>query len=190
VAIQSVVDMLFNGKITCPKCQWAGLQQFFEGHFCMPAVIFQPPASEVGQPGIPTNVETDSNPKERDSSHKVPVHLFPPAAIVAGAHVIAQGHKKPGRSIYNWRQKPIRFTDYYAAITRHLMKSLDGEETDAELTELAGSPISHIDAALASLAIMIDARESGTLIDDRPKSNGATAKLLERLTDANLKHKK
>jgi hypothetical protein len=131
-----------------------------------------------------------SNPKERDSSHKVPVHLFPPAAIVAGAHVIAQGHKKPGRSIYNWREKPIRFTDYYGAASRHMMRALDGEQFDKELSELAGSPIDHMDAALASLAILIDARESGTLIDDRPKSNWATDKLLDRITDSNLKQKK
>lgn len=125
------------------------------------------------------------SPKEKDSFHKVPVHLFPSTAIVAGAMVIGQGHKKPGRTIYNWRNKEeaIKYTGYLSAALRHLQKYLDGEDFDEELTELAGVDISHLWAALSSLAILIDAQETGTAIDDRTK-NGAVAAMIKRLTPA------
>lgn len=135
---------------------------------------------------------TASSPKTRDSSHKVPVNLCPASAIIAIALVIAQGHKKPGRTIYNWRSQPISYMMYEAAVERHLLKYRDGEEIDQELSELASDgvkdtsgnwlvPIKHTWAAMSNLAIIEDARQSGTLIDDRPIKGGA-ANLLSSIT--------
>lgn len=118
---------------------------------------------------------TTTSPKARDSSHKIPVNLCPASAIIAIALVIAQGHKKPGRTIYNWRDKnqKISYMDYHGAALRHLLKSIDGSNYDAELSELAGVPVRHDWAAMSCLAIIEDARQAGTLVDDRPVKGGA-----------------
>lgn len=124
---------------------------------------------------IPPVSSTANSPKTLDSSHKIPVNLCPASAIIAIALVIAQGHKKPGRTIYNWRDKSqkISYMDYHAAALRHLLKSIDGSNFDPELSELAGVPVRHDWAAMSCLAIIEDARQAGTLFDDRPVKGGA-----------------
>jgi hypothetical protein len=116
---------------------------------------------------------TSTSPKSLDSSHKIPVNLCPASAIIAIAMVISLGHKKPGRSIYNWRTQPISLSEYLAAALRHLLKSNDGSNFDPELTKLAGVNIRHDWAAMSCLAIIEDARQAGTLVDDRPVKGGA-----------------
>lgn len=120
------------------------------------------------------------NPKTRDSSHKVPLSLCPPAVRVAIARVLKIGGEKPGRWHWNWREQPVNATQYIDAIQRHLALFESGEDLDDEMTELAGAPIHHLDAAASSLAILIDAREAGTLVDDRPKKGGGAAEMLKR----------
>ena len=127
---------------------------------------------ETGTP-VEKPSPTASSPKTLDSSHKVPVNLCPSSAIIAIAIVIAQGHKKPGRTIYNWRSQPISYMEYHGAAQRHLLKSIDGSDYDPELTQLAGVPIRHDWAAMSCLAIIEDARQAGTLVDDRPIKGGA-----------------
>ncbi len=126
---------------------------------------------------------TAQSPKSLDSSHKIPVNLCPASAIIAIALVITQGHKKPGRTIYNWRDpnQKISWMEYDAAIERHLMKARDGEDFDEELSQLAGVPIRHEWAAMSGMAIVEDARQAGTLVDDRPTKGGA-AKFLHSIT--------
>lgn len=116
---------------------------------------------------------TATSPKSLDSSHKIPVNLCPASAIIAISLVIAQGHKKPGRTIYNWRTQPISYSGYLGAALRHILKSNDGSDFDKELSELAGVPVRHDWAAMSCLAIIEDARQAGTLVDDRPVKGGA-----------------
>jgi hypothetical protein len=117
--------------------------------------------------------QTASSPKTLDSSHKIPVNLCPASAIIAIALVIAQGHKKPGRTIYNWRTQKISYSEYLGAALRHILKSNDGSDHDKELSDLAGVPVRHDWAAMSCLAIIEDARQAGTLVDDRPVKGGA-----------------
>jgi len=123
----------------------------------------------------------EPNPKELDSSHKVPVSLFPATAVIAGAFVMNLGNQMPGRTPFNWREKPIKNMSYISAVGRHLKKYVDGEDYDPELSERAGVPMSHLWAALSSLALAIDAEECGKLLDTRPPKGGA-ARMLARLT--------
>jgi hypothetical protein len=149
----------------------------------VPKLTVEKAAELLGLP-VPKSHVTASSPKARDSSHKVPVNLCPASAIIAIALVIAQGHKKPGRSIYNWRTQPISLMDYLGATQRHLLKSQDGSDFDEELSELASDgkkdcqgnwriQVRHDWAAMSCLAIIEDARQAGTLIDDRPTKGGA-----------------
>lgn len=148
-----------------------------------------PPVDGISlPPAVPEkNYAQSQNPKHFDSGHKVPLYLCPPSIIIAIAHVIAQGHKKPGRSIYNWREAPINLSEYMSAAQRHLLKQIDGEPYDQELSELSGFPVRHEWAVASCMAIIVDARECGTLVDDLPKTKGGGAALLDRLTESNKK---
>lgn len=167
-----------------PKCGLGLCGTVSECHDCgrSPWPKWAPPVSrleeeksmlkELNKPQ-PISSVTSTSPKSLDSSHKIPVNLCPASAIIAIALVIAQGHKKPGRTIYNWRTQPISYSEYLAAAQRHMLKSNDGSDYDPELTKLAGVNIRHDWAAMSCLAIIEDARQAGTLVDDRPVKGGA-----------------
>ncbi len=102
---------------------------------------------------------------------KVPLGLFPSSALIYGALAFAEGAEKYGP--YNWRDKAVEAMTYVHAAERHLRAWLDGEEDTAD------SGQHHLGHAIACLAILVDAREQGNLIDNRPIASPA-AKLLTR----------
>ena len=107
---------------------------------------------------------------------KPPLHLFPTTAIIRGAMVMALGAKKY-KSPYNWRQYKVAMSVYLDAADRHLKSFLDGEDIDQE------SGQSHLAHALCCFAILIDAIECDTAIDDRPL-RGPSARLIRELTQS------
>lgn len=86
---------------------------------------------------------------------------------------MANGADKYGP--YNWREKKVQSMIYLEACMRHLLSFQDGEENAVD------SGIPHLGHAIACLLILIDAKETGNLIDNRPKA-GATAAMIERFT--------
>ena len=119
-----------------------------------------------------------SNPKDQLGIRKVPLHLNPPAALIYMALGFWDGAVKYGP--FNWREEKVSFSVYYAATMRHLLALLDGEWDASD----SGKP--HLAHALACLAIIADAYENGTLVDDRPKP-GAAPRLLEEWREENKK---
>jgi hypothetical protein len=114
-----------------------------------------------------------TNPKDLIGDTKPQLHLVPSPALVSLAKVMELGAKKYGA--YNWRQNKVRATVYISAAMRHITSALDGEEVDPE------SGQSHYAHAAACMAILLDARATGNLIDDRP-TPGCTARLIKELT--------
>ena len=112
-----------------------------------------------------------ANPKDIIGLTKPQLDLVPPASLIYQSLAMSLGAKKYGP--YNWRDKKVRMSIYLAAAMRHILTVLDGEDDDQE----SGSP--HIGHALACLGILADAKETGNLIDDRPKS-GPAARLLQK----------
>jgi hypothetical protein len=112
------------------------------------------------------------NPKDRVGSAKVDLSLFPPAGMIHGAHAFMDGAEKYGA--FNWREKKVRARVYVAAAQRHLLDWLDGQETADD------SGAHHLGHAIACCAIILDALETGNLVDDRPVA-GAAAQILARL---------
>ena len=112
-----------------------------------------------------------TNPKDLIGVTKVNLFTVPPASIVYEALAMQDGARKYGA--YNWRAKKVVASIYVAAALRHVYKFLDGVDIDPEsgLPELAH--------AKACLGILIDAKETGNLVDDRP-TPGPTARLLEQ----------
>lgn len=120
------------------------------------------------------STESGENPKDRLGALKPPLTLVPPAAIIVGSKVMGLGAKKYGP--YNWRQKKVRYTVYLEAAMRHILSALDGEELDPE----SGQP--HVGHAFACMAILLDAKATGNLVDDRP-TPGVAGKLIAELTE-------
>lgn len=112
------------------------------------------------------------NPKTLMGARRVDLSLLPPAGIIHGAHAMMDGAVK--YNPYNWREKKVPARTYIAAAMRHLADFLDGEETAAD------SGVHHLGHVIGCCAIVLDAMETGNLIDDRPKP-GAAAAILARL---------
>ncbi len=114
-----------------------------------------------------------SNPKDIAGMRKAPLRFVPPALLLFVSKVMELGAKKYGAQ--NWRAQPIRFSIYIEAAQRHLLALQDGQDIDPE----SGQP--HAAHVAACMGIVLDAKELGTLIDDRPTA-GPAADLIERFT--------
>lgn len=131
---------------------------------------------------------SEANPKTLTGRRKLPtLSVIPPTALLYlgmamkyGAHDAPKVDGTTGYGPYNWRDQPIVASVYIDATIRHLMRWWDGTEIDAD----SGKPeLAH---AMASLAILADAIENGTVIDDRPKvRHEVAARILARETVSN-----
>jgi hypothetical protein len=115
-----------------------------------------------------------TNPKDAIGSMKVPMGLFPAIAIAYGSLGMFEGELKYG--LVNYRATPVRASIYLDALHRHIAKWASGEERDKK------TKVPHLGNALSCIAIILDARAAGTLIDDRGAAGGGFAKELEGLT--------
>jgi hypothetical protein len=115
----------------------------------------------------------DDNPKTVLGISKVPLHLVPPSAVHYLATAFADGARKYGP--YNWRDKTVSSSIYYAAAKRHMDAWWDGEE------ESSDANVHHLAHALACLAIILDAQSVGKINDDRPTA-GASPRLQKEYT--------
>lgn len=113
------------------------------------------------------------NPKDQIGVLKVNLALVPAAAKILMAGALEDGAVKYGP--YNWRSHPVQAMIYLAAAERHIEAWKDGEENASD------SGKHHLGHAMACLAILVDALESGNLIDDRPKPGPAARLIAERV---------
>lgn len=127
--------------------------------------------SKLGAEGVSY---PDDNPKTSIGVTKVPLHLVPPAATHFTALAFADGAKKYGP--YNWRDKTVSTSVYYAAAKRHLDAFWDGEDLSSD------AKVHHLGHVMACCAIMLDAMTIGKLNDDRP-TKGAASKLQEEYSN-------
>lgn len=121
----------------------------------------------------PASKAETSNPKDLFGSLKVSISKLPVVAVIHGAHAFMDGARKYGP--YNWRAKKVIASIYIDAAMRHLMDWFEGEETAKD------SGVHHLGHAIACCAILLDAQETGNLVDDRPNGQGVATRVLERL---------
>lgn len=138
---------------------------------CTCGSIFCPTCLGVKTP------KTDTNPKDLIGSKKVSISKFPMVALIYGSHAMMNGASKYGP--YNWRAKDVQASIYVDAAFRHLIAWFEREENAED------SGVHHLGHALATIAIILDARENGSLIDDRPSSRKSEVikKLLGELAE-------
>lgn len=113
------------------------------------------------------------NPKDAIGDAKLPLFLWPETATATGCIAMLNGMLKYGRS--NFRAVGIRSSIYVAACKRHINAWFEGEECDKD------DGVPHLAAALACLAIIVDAKAAGKLLDDR-MVEGGYRKLCDELT--------
>jgi len=113
-----------------------------------------------------------TNPKDLLGAKKIDLSLFPDVAVLHGAHAMFDGAGKYGP--YNWRTKHVRATVYITAARRHLLAWAAGEEYAED------SGVHHLGHVLGCVAILLDAQQTGALLDDR-YTNAAVVKLLADL---------
>ena len=113
-----------------------------------------------------------TNPKDLLGIKKVQLNLVPASSKIYQALAMEDGAEKYGT--YNWRSNKVQASIYIAACLRHLEALYDSRE---ELAEDSQKP--HLGHALACIGIIVDALETGNLVDDRPLA-GAAAKLIKR----------
>ena len=113
------------------------------------------------------------NPKDALASVKIPMNLWPVTATAVGSLGILNGRLKYGQA--NYRATEVRASVYIGAAMRHLALWSEGQEEDPI------EKVPHLSGALASLAIIVDARAHGTLVDDRPVASGGFERLMKEL---------
>ncbi len=107
-----------------------------------------------------------SNPKDQAATTRIDLSSFPTSAVAYGALAYVEGGLKYGE--FNWRVAGVLASVYIAAGKRHLDKWWNGEEEDLKTL------VPHLANAIACIAILIDAIESGKLVDDRPPKQSSS----------------
>src|SRR5690348_17217993 len=113
--------------------------------------------------------ELGNNPKDRIGAKKVSLTKLPAVAEIHGAHAMMDGARKYGP--YNWRGNKVLASIYIDALRRHLMCWFEGQE------EADDSGVHHLGHAIACAAILLDAQETGNLVDDRPPAGPVAARV-------------
>ena len=132
-------------------------------------------ASVLDPAGIGSYSKAETaNPKDLLGAKKVSISKLPMVAVLHGAHAMMNGASKYGP--FNWRSKKVQADIYVDAAMRHLAAWFEGEENAED------SGVHHLGHAIACCAILLDAQETGNLVDNRP-GNGRFNEVLTRLND-------
>lgn len=117
---------------------------------------------------------TDKKPKDLSFGKKPPISLVPPVFITEVARCMEDGAKK--RSPYNWRQSPVSAMQLLDKVLRHTLDAVNG----IDITE--DSKLDNLASAAADIAVYLDARANGSLVDDRPNKSKPSIELLANTT--------
>lgn len=106
----------------------------------------------------------DTNPKKQFGDKSIPLSLWPALASAYGALGLYNGKLKYGAN--NFKATPVEASVYISAAKRHLEAWAEGEEFDP------ADGVPNLGGVLANIAILLEARAQGTLIDDRNLGTG------------------
>lgn len=125
----------------------------------------------------PVSKALGSNPKDLLGVSKPSFSKIPFVAQLHESLAMMDGGGKYGP--YNWRGNKVVASIYVDALMRHVAAWYEGEE------EAEDSGCHHLGHARACLGILLDAQETGNLIDDRPvteASRGVLSRVMKKIT--------
>lgn len=102
----------------------------------------------------------NADPKAACGQAKPQLQLIPPAFNVEVSKALELGAAKYGA--WNWREHRVEIMTYLGAMKRHIDCLINGEEMDPE------SGAHHLGHVAAGCAIVLDARQHGTLVLNLP----------------------
>ncbi len=122
-------------------------------------------------------IPASENPKHIQAMKdgKAPLEYLVDFVMAGDAYVHQGGAIKYGYR--NWTIDKIKASTYIAAIRRHLNAWSAGEDLDS--LDKGGSGWSHLYHIRAGCAIVLDAENAGTLIDDRDRAESISQELEE-----------
>ncbi len=118
--------------------------------------LFLPEKAVVASP--------ETNPKKQFGDKSLPLSIWPALASAYGCLGLYNGKLKYGQS--NFNATPVEASIYIAGAMRHLAAWSEGEEFDP------ADGVPNLGGVLANIAIILEARAAGTLIDDRKLGSG------------------
>jgi hypothetical protein len=121
----------------------------------------------------PKSRALSANPKDLFGQRKVSLSKLPAVAVAHAAHAMMDGAVKYGA--YNWRDKAVIGSIYVDAAKRHIDDWFEGQRAAKD------SGVHHLGHAMACCAILLDAEETGNLIDDRPDGNGVVDRVFDEI---------
>lgn len=135
------------------------------------------PAGMVAEALGAKSKATTTNPKDLFGAVKVSLTKLPAVGVLHGAHAMMDGAVKYGP--YNWRDKKVIASIYVDAIQRHCQAWFEGQELATD------SGVHHLGHAIACAALLLDAQETGNLVDDRPVCGDPTTadRVQQRLSE-------
>lgn len=137
-----------------------------------------PEESVKSEPVAPRAATQSGDPKAAYATTKPALHLNPPAGEIHQSCSMLNGAIKYGP--FNWREGDgVEVMTYIGAMKRHIAQFEDGEDTETD--PITGITFHHLAAVMATASIVLDAKECGKLIDNRPPKGAASA-LIQRLT--------
>lgn len=121
----------------------------------------------------PKSKALTANPKDIFGARKVSLSKFPAVALAHGAHAMMDGARKYGA--YNWRDKAVIASIYVDAAKRHIDDWFEGQKRAKD------SEVHHLGHVMACIGILLDAEETGNLIDDRPEGDGVADRVFDEI---------
>jgi len=112
--------------------------------------------------GHPSKETPPEDPKGEAGKTKAQLQLIPPVFNSQVAKALACGAAKYGP--WNWREHKVEMMTYLGAMKRHIDQVIEREDIDSE------SQAHHLGHVAAGCAIVLDAMQHGTLIDNRPRA--------------------
>lgn len=167
VGADDVVDLILRGgakshSMKVKYCDWGTLSSH-PGQEIIGYRLARATTTDVATKAAPL-VETETNPKKQFGDKSIPLNLWPALASSYGALGLYNGKLKYGQS--NFNATPVEASIYIAGAKRHLEAWAEGEEFDP------ADGVPNLGGVLANIAILLEARAAGTLIDDRKLGSG------------------
>ncbi len=144
--------------------RWSTNKSIFKEGVAKTVTLMEMVDKIVSDAGGTEVVAPDTNPKKQFGDKSIPLNLWPALASAYGALGLYNGKLKYGLS--NFNATPVEASIYIAGAKRHLEAWAEGEEFDP------ADGVPNLGGVLANIAILLEARAAGTLIDDRKLGTG------------------